>query len=309
VAGAFTIARGAKTFVDVVACEVEAQGLVGQGEGTPIYYRGETAPGCVAAIQTWAARPHADRDRLQLELPPGAARNALDCALWDLAAQQAGEPVWRLANLPPPAPTVTAWTISLGSPEAMEQAARAASGDGFRLLKLKLTGDGVDLDRLAAVRSGAPGARLIVDANESWTLPELVPACEHLVRHGVELVEQPLPHGADQALAGVKTAVPLCADESCHDVADLPAVAGRYQAVNIKLDKAGGLTAAIALARAAREANLEVMLGCMLATSRAIRFALPLAGLARWVDLDGAALLARDRPEPLRYAGGLLWPD
>lgn len=309
VAGAFTIARGAQIHVDVVACEIHADGLVGCAEGTPIYYRGETAESCAAAIRAWAGAAHDDRQRLQREMPPGAARNALDCALWDLAAQRAGEPVWRLAGLPPPRPVPTAWTVSLADPADMAGEALRARRRGHALIKAKLAGDAADVARMAAIRAAAPGAALIADANESWRPNAIVAAAAALAELGVELIEQPLPHGSDAALAAIRAAVPLCADESCHTAADLPLVASRYQAVNVKLDKAGGLTAALALAREARAAGLQVMLGCMLSTSRAIRFALPLAPLARWVDLDAPALLAEDRPAGLRYADGTIWPD
>jgi L-alanine-DL-glutamate epimerase-like enolase superfamily enzyme len=306
VAGAFTIARGAKTHVDVVSCEVEDHGIVGRGEGTPVYYAGETAGACVDLLHRW--RPHLDRKRVQQEFAPGAARNALDCALWDFEAQRAGVPVWKLAGLPEPRPVPTAYTVSLDTPAAMEAAARTAAARGFVLLKCKLAGDGADLDRVAAVRRGAPAARLVIDANESWAGRDIAAEAAALAALGVELVEQPLPAGADQALAELTSPLPLCADESCHTVADLGAVIARYQAVNVKLDKAGGLTAALGLARSARDAGLDVMLGCMLSTSRAIRFALPLARLARWVDLDGPALLAEDRPAGLRYRGGMILP-
>lgn len=308
-ANAFTISRGAKAHVDVVACEIEDRGVVGRGEATPIYYRGETAEGCVAAIRNWAKGAHDDRERLQHELPPGAVRNALDCALWDLEAQRAGAPIWRFAGLPRPRPVATAWTLSLDTPEEMARSAARAVEQGFALLKLKLGGDGHDPARAGAIRAAAPSVRLIADANESWRVEKIVAQARTFAGLGIELIEQPLPHGADQALAGMRTAVPLCADESCHTVADLPSVIGRYQAVNVKLDKAGGLTAAIALIEAAREAGLEVMLGCMLASSQAVRFALALAPLARWIDLDAPALLSRDRAEGLRYEDGLIVPD
>ncbi len=288
----------------MVSCQVSADGLTGRGEGTPIYYRSETAEACVAQLAGW--HPHEDRTRLLAELPPGAARNALDCALWDLAAQRQGVPVWQLAGLPEPAPVAMAYTVSLDRSEAMELAARAATARGFVLLKCKLAGDGEDLARVSAVRAGAPAARLIIDANESWANVDIAAQAAALAALGVETIEQPLPHGADHALQGLRTALPLCADESCHTAADLAAVAQRYRAINLKLDKAGGLTAGLALARAARELGLDLMLGCMLSTSRAIRFALPLAPQARWVDLDGAALLAEDRTDPLRYDGGLI---
>ena len=218
-------------------------------------------------------------------------------------------PLWQLAGLPEPVAVATAFTVSLDRPEAMELAARAAAARGFGLLKCKLAGDGEDLARVAAVRAGAPLARLTIDANESWAGHDIAAETAALAGLGVEMVEQPLPDGADHALQGLRTILRLCADESCHTAADLAAVAQRYRAVNLKLDKAGGLTAGIALARAARELGLDLMLGCMLSTSRAIRFALPLAPLARWVDLDGAALLAQDRPDALRYDGGMILPD
>ncbi len=291
----------------MVSCEVFADGLIGRGEGTPIYYRGETAEACVAQLAAW--HPHDDRARLLADLPPGAARNALDCALWDLAAQREGVPVWQLAGLPEPVAVATAITVSLDSPEAMELAARAAAGRGFALLKCKLAGDGADLARIAAVRAEAPKARLTIDANESWAGHDIAAETAALAALGVEMIEQPLPAGADHALQGLRTALPLCADESCHTAADLATVAQRYRAVNLKLDKAGGLTAGLALAVEARALGLDLMLGCMLSTSRAIRFALPLAPLARWVDLDGAALLAQDRSDPLRYEGGMILPE
>ena len=283
---------------------MSADGLTGRGEGTPIYYRGETAEGCVAQLAAW--NPHEDRARLLAELPAGAARNALDCALWDLAAKREGVPVWHLAGLPEPVAVATAYTVSLDTPEAMELAARTAAERGFVLLKCKLAGDGEDLARVAAVRAGASQARLIIDANESWAGHDIGAETAALAALGVETIEQPLPAGADHALQGLRTALPLCADESCHTAADLAAVAQRYRAVNLKLDKAGGLTAGLALASAAGDLGLDLMLGCMLSTSRAIRFALPLAPLARWVDLDGAALLAQDRADPLRYEAGLI---
>ncbi|WP_068078505.1 dipeptide epimerase [Novosphingobium lentum] len=310
VAGAFTISRGAKTHVDVVVCEVRADGVTGRGEGTPIYYRGETAAGCIAQIRRWArAGAHADRARLLAELPPGAARNALDCALWDLEARQLDVPLHVLAGLARPEPVATALTISLAAPPDMERAAAGAAARGFVLLKAKLAGDGDDPARVAAIRRGAPLARIVVDANEGWLGRDVAAGAAELAAQGVELLEQPLPPGDDAALAGLDCAIPLCADESCHTAADLPRIAGRYRAINVKLDKAGGLTAALELARAAQAQGLDLMLGCMLSTSLAIRPALALAGLARWVDLDGPALLAKDRDGGLRYSGGMIWPD
>jgi len=307
VAGAFTISRGAKTFVDVVTCTVTDGAHVGQGEGTAIYYHGETSDGCAEAVRAAAASSDAlDRERLRMLMPPGAARNALDCALWDLEAQRSGRPVWALAGLPAPRPLRTAYTISLGEPDAMAQAAAEARSRGFTLLKCKLTGES-DEARVAAVRAGAPDADLVVDANESWAGLDVIDAARALAALGVRLIEQPLPAGDDDALAALRAPVPLCADESCQSLAEMPRL-GSYQAINIKLDKAGGLTEALAMAQAARARGLRIMVGCMLGTSLGIAPAFLLAQLADWVDLDGALLLARDRPGGLPVVDGMLQP-
>ncbi|HWJ69350.1 MAG TPA: N-acetyl-D-Glu racemase DgcA [Sphingobium sp.] len=305
VAGAFTISRGAKTFVDVVVCTVTDGVLTGRGEGTPIYYHGETAQDCAEAIRQVARSPEAyDRERLRAIMPPGAARNAFDCALWDLEARRAGRPVWDLAGLAAPQPLRTAYTISLDDPASMAAAAEQARGQGFSLLKCKLTGEG-DEARIAAVRAAAPDATLIVDANESWTATELAARAGALAALGVALIEQPLPARHDSALAKAALPVTICADESCQDLADLDGLAG-YQAINIKLDKAGGLTEALAMARAAKSRGLRIMVGCMLGSSLGIAPAFLLGQLADWVDLDGALLLARDRDEALIARDGAL---
>lgn len=304
VAGSFIISRGAKTVVDVVLCTVGDGDHVGRGEGTAIYYEGETAEGCAAAINGYAGP--LDRAALLHAMPPGAARNALDCALWDLEAKRSGVPVWQLARLAAPAPLPTAFTISLGEPERMEADARAAAARGFALLKCKLTGEG-DRARIAAVRAGAPDARLIVDANESWHDLDIAAHARALAELGVELVEQPVRHGGEQRLAGVAAPVPLCADESCHSRADLDRLSG-FDAVNIKLDKAGGLTEALALAREARARGLRIMVGCMLGTSLGIAPAALVAQQADWIDLDGALLLADDRSGGLAVRDGMLMP-
>ncbi|MBO9579342.1 MAG: dipeptide epimerase [Sphingobium sp.] len=306
VAGAFVISRGAKTHVDVVVCTVTDGRSMGRGEGTPIYYHGETAEDCAQAIEAIAGNADAfDREALRGLMPPGAARNALDCALWDLEAQRAGKPVWALAGLPEPRALPTAFTISLDRPEVMGKAAAATAGRGFKLLKCKLTGEG-DRERVAAVRAGAPDVALIVDANESWAGLDLVAEAASLDALGVTLIEQPLPAGKDAALAQTRAAVPFCADESCQSLADMPVPGSGYQAINIKLDKAGGLTEALAMARAARERNLRIMVGCMLATSLGIAPAFLLGQLADWVDLDGALLLARDREGALETEKGMM---
>jgi len=307
VAGAFTISRGAKTHVDVVVAEITDGDHVGRGEGTPIYYHGESAESVLAAVlgEADAIAAGLSRAELQTRLPRGAARNALDCALWDLEAKKSGVPVWKLAGLAEPAPLVTAFTISLGEPERMEADARAAAH--LPLLKLKLAGEG-DEARVAAVRRGAPQARLIVDANEAWTGRDVAAEAAVLAKYGVELIEQPVKAGLDGLLDGVESSIPFAADESCQDRADLARCGGRYRAVNIKLDKAGGLTEALALAAEARAMGLDIMVGCMLATSLGIAPAFLVGGQARWVDLDGALLLAKDRPAAIEADGGVIAP-
>jgi L-alanine-DL-glutamate epimerase-like enolase superfamily enzyme len=307
VAGAFTISRGAKTHVDVVIAELADEGLIGRGEGTAIYYHGETAESVLAQVETQADAIAAGLtpDELQTRLPRGAARNAIDCALWDLEAKRAGIPVWQLAGLPAPQRLVSAFTISLAEPDRMEADARAVAH--LPLLKLKLAEEGA-LARVAAVHRGAPDARLIVDANEAWTGRDVAAEAERLLPYGVELIEQPVRAGEDALLDGIASPIRLCADESCQDRADLERCAGRYGAVNIKLDKCGGLTEALALAAEARAAGLEIMVGCMLATSLGIAPAFLVGGQARWVDLDGAVLLAKDRDGAMAMRGGLLDP-
>jgi L-Ala-D/L-Glu epimerase len=301
VAGAFVIARGAKTHVDVVVAVVSDGTHVGRGEGTPIYYKGETAEACAATINALA--PDIDRAALQSLLPHGAARNAVDCAFWDLEAKRAGVAVWQLAELPEPKPLITALTISLSDPAKMEADARVRAD--LPLLKLKLAGEG-DHARVAAVRRGAPNARLIVDANESWTGRDVAAEAAALAALGVEMVEQPVKAGEDHLLDGMISPIPLVADESCQDRADLTRLKGRYSGINIKLDKAGGLTEGIALAAEARAMGFDVMVGCMLSTSLGIAPAFLLGAGARWVDLDGALLLAKDREERFVLRDGLL---
>lgn len=312
VAGVFNIARGAKRHVDVVRVRITENHHAADGEATPIYYHGETAESVAAQIagvagELAAGTTSAARERLPGLLPRGAARNALDSALWSLEARQTARPVWHLAGLEPPRPVMTAFTISLAEPAVMEAAARTAAAR-HGLLKLKLGGDGGDLDRITAVRRGAPDARLIVDANEAWGGRDIASEAAALVPFGVELIEQPVPAGSDHLLDGVHSPIPLCADESCQDRADLPRVIGRYQAINIKLDKCGGLTEALALAAEARQARLDLLTGCMLSTSLGIAPALLVAQQSRWVDLDGPLLLARDRTPGAHFGHGFIAP-
>jgi L-alanine-DL-glutamate epimerase-like enolase superfamily enzyme len=313
VAGQFVIARGAKTHVDVLVAAVRCNGAVGMGEGTAIYYLQETAEKGVSQIEgvmevLSGLEPRAAREALQQLRPPGVARNALDCALWDVEASLAGKPLWQLAGLAaPPQPLQTAFTISLGEPDVMEADAAKASARGFGLLKLKLTGEG-DRDRVAAVRRGAPMARLIVDANESWGGLDIEAEAHALAALGVEMIEQPVAVGQETLLDGVRAPVPFLADESCQSRAELDLCAHHFDGINIKLDKTGGLTEALALAREAQARDLKLMVGCMLSTSLGIAPAWLAAQGAIWVDLDGPALLARDREDGFTFEGGKIIP-
>ena len=308
IAGSFTIARGSKTEAVVVMVELEEAGCHGRGECVPYARYGESVEGVVAAIEALRAAIEAGlpRGALEQHLPPGAARNALDCALWDLEAKQAGRSVHELLALPPPRPLVTAYTLSLATPDEMGRAARAAAHRP--LIKIKLGGTEDDLARLAAVRAGAPKSALIVDANEGWSEASFAQNMAACASADVKLIEQPLPTGNDELLAHMPHLVPVCADESAHDRAGLAALAGKYDAINIKLDKTGGLTEALALADAAETAGLRLMVGCMLATSLAMAPAVLVAQRAAFVDLDGPLLLAKDRVPGLRYDGSLLHP-
>jgi len=305
--GAFVISRGAKTEAVVVAVTLRRGGAMGRGECTPYARYGESPQSVVAAIEDArsAFESGVDAAALQDLLPAGAARNALDCALWDLEAKESGVPAWRRAGLAPLAPLTTAYTLSVGTPPEMLKAAQAAAGRP--LLKVKLAGDG-DAERVAAVRAGAPRAALIVDANEAWREENLADNIAACARAGVRLIEQPLPAGRDSALRDRPRDVPICADESAHERSGLAALTDRYDAVNVKLDKTGGLTEALLTARAARELGLGVMVGCMVASSLAMAPAALLGQLADYVDLDGPLLLARDRDPALRYEGSTLYP-
>jgi L-alanine-DL-glutamate epimerase-like enolase superfamily enzyme len=308
IAGAFTISRGAKTEAVVVVAELDDGTHRGRGECVPYARYGETVEGVAAAIAAMAPAiaQGLHRARLQSAMPPGAARNAIDCAFWDLEAKRAGRPAHALAALPPPQPLTTAYTISLGTPEAMAQAAAKAAGR--RLLKIKLGGGADDDARIRAVRRAAPSSELIVDANEGWTPADLARNLAVCATAGVTLVEQPLPAGRDDALADMARPIPVCADESVHAAASLAALVGKYDAVNIKLDKTGGLTEALAMAAEAERLGFSLMAGCMVATSLAMAPAMLVAQRARVVDLDGPLLLARDRSDGLRYEASLVHP-
>ena len=308
IGGGFSISRSRKWAAEVLMVEIHEGGLRGRGEGVPNRRQGEQL-GAVAAqiakVRDLVESGSLNRAGLQSLLPPGAARNALDCALWDLESKLKDIPVWTLAGLPEPKALTTAFTINLDKPAAM--AAVARENRHRPLLKLKLGGPD-DLERVRQVRVAAPDAELIVDANEAWTPVTYSEQASELARMGVKLLEQPLPAGQDAALASLGRAVPLCADESLHDSSDLGAVAQLYDFVNIKLDKAGGLTEAIQIANAARERGISIMIGCMVGTSLGMAPAFLLGSYARIVDLDGPLLLAEDRPDGIQYDGGTMQP-
>ena len=312
IAGSFTISRGAKTEAVVVVAAVTDGVHTGRGECVPYPRYGETPEGTVSAIETLGPRLRSGLSRLDLQslIPAGAARNALDCALWDFEAKIQGTSVASLINLQQVRPLTTAFTISLGTPETM--AAATATAAGRPLLKVKLGGEG-DEDRIRAVRRAAPQTELIVDANEAWTPENCARLLACCVDAGVTLVEQPLPAGHDEVLEtgtikALRQKIAICADESVHDRASLPALRGRYDAINIKLDKTGGLTEGLAMADEALRLGFSIMVGCMVATSLSMAPAVLLAQRARVVDLDGPLLLARDRDNGLHYEGSLVDP-
>ena len=307
IAGAFVISRGSKTEARVVVVELTDGALIGRGECTPYPRYGETCEGVIGQIESvrGAIEAGVDRTALQSLLPHGAARNAIDCALWDLEAKRTGQRAYAMAGLTRLDPIKTAFTLSFGEPQAMADQARANARRP--MLKLKIGGPG-DLDRVEAVRAAAPKTRLIVDANEGLDFETLKRLAPELKRLDVKLVEQPLKAGEDQALEGYGCPVPLCADESLHTRAELADCARRYSCVNVKLDKAGGLTEALALSREARVMGLDVMVGSMVATSLAMAPGLILAHGAAFVDLDGPLLLAKDREPGLTYIGSLIEP-
>ena len=306
-AQAFAISRGSRTTAEVVVAEVSDGEFRGRGECVPYPHYGESVDSVVAALEAMkgAVFSGLDRHELQRAMPPGAARNALDCAFWDLDGKRDDRRVADLAGLGPMRPLVTAYTLSLDTPERMGEA--AAVNRDRPLLKLKLTGDG-DLERVRAVRRNAPQSRLIVDANEGWNERHLTEVMPALAEFGVELIEQPLPAGADAALARVPHPIPVCADEACHTREDLERLPGKYDAVNIKLDKTGGLTEALALAEAAAARGFKIMVGCMIGSSLAMAPALLVGQCASVVDLDGPLLLASDRSPGLRYDGSTVYP-
>ena len=307
IAGSFTISRGSRTEIQVMVAEITDGAHRGRGECVPYSHYGESLDSVRQQIEGMAPLIARGGSRLELGdlLAPGAARNALDCALFDLEAKMTGQRAWDLAALAPPPDLLTAFTLSLDSPEGMAKAALEARERP--LLKLKLGGVG-DPERVKAVRQAVPKARLIVDANEAWAPDMVIPYSEALAELGVELIEQPLPSGQDRMLSDCPHPVPVCADESCHVSTDLDALAGRYDLVNVKLDKSGGLTEGLILTREAKRRGFGVMVGCMLGTSLAMAPAILLASMADYVDLDGPLLLARDRDGALVYRDSYVTP-
>ncbi len=306
--GTFRISRGARTEARVLVCEITDGDVIGRGECTPYARYGETVDDVAKAIAAIgpAIAGGLEREGLQRAMRPGAARNAVDCALWDLEAKRTGKRVWELAGLPAPGPVTTAYTLSVDMPEAMGRAAAEAASRP--LLKLKLTGDGEDAARVAAVRANAPAARIIVDANEALSLAAALEIAPALAASGVEMLEQPLHADQDEALRDHGFPLPLGADESCHDTATLGRLKGLYQVVNIKLAKTGGLTEALRLRDAALASGFRVMVGCMLASSLSMAPAHLVAQGVDFVDIDGPLLMARDRTPGLLYDGSLVHP-
>jgi L-alanine-DL-glutamate epimerase-like enolase superfamily enzyme len=305
--GNFTISRGSRTAVEVVTVTLADGEYRGRAECVPYAHYGESVESVTDLIENTRAEIERGigNDELQSLLPPGAARNALDCALWDLESKQTGRRVHTLLDVPRPAELTTAYTLSLDAPEAMRQA--AAENSDRPMLKLKLGGD-ADVERVAAVRDGAPDSDLILDANEAWDASDYERMIPSFVEQGVRMIEQPFPANDDGALIGIDRPITICADESCHDTASLDTLVGKYDMINIKLDKAGGLTEALLLKKAARAAGFEIMVGCMLGTSLAMAPACVVAQGAEIVDLDGPLLLAKDREAGIEYVNSRMMP-
>ncbi len=298
----FRISRGSRTEAQIVVVTVTDGEHIGRGEGVPLARYNQSIASVLAQIESIQGEKNLNRESLQTLLPAGAARNALDCALWDLDAKASGKRVWEQANMPIVPEVETSFTISLDTPDKMGAAAKVNAN--LPILKLKLGGDDPDLSRVQAVREAVPAVRLLIDANESWSAEqyrEIVPA---LKQSGVELIEQPFPAHDDEALETLDHSIPVCADESCHTTADLSRLTNRYEVINVKLDKTGGLTEALRLCERARNSRFKLLIGCMVCTSLGIAPARLLATFANWIDLDGPLLLARDRDHPVPYANG-----
>lgn len=304
----FAIARGTRTAVTVVRVTLEQDGFIGLSECTPTPRYGESPESVAAQLQAARAgiEEGCSRERLQQLMPAGAARNALDCALWRLECALAGQTLWQRLAIPAPTSTVTAETLSLDTLDNMAAAARDAASRGAILLKIKLNHEQI-LDKVAAIRAAAPDARLIIDANEAWSGIDLPALFQALQQYKVAMIEQPLPAGEDRCLADFPHPIPVCADESCHTCEDIAALEDRYEMINIKLDKCGGLTEALQMVEEARTRGMRLMVGCMLGSSLAMEAALPVAVFAGYVDLDGPIWLAADSSPFLTYSQGQIW--
>ena len=307
-AGAFRISRGTRKVSDVLMVEVNDGNYVGRGECFPYARYGEDIDSVQKQLNSVRSEiEHGlDRQALLNVLAPGAARNAVDCALWDLEAKRAGVRVWDLADLPAPEPVTTVYTLGVDEPAIM--GVRARENSDRPRLKLKMTGDGADLERVRNIHKNAPNARLVVDANEGWTIEQYLEYAPQFKELGVEMIEQPLPSTDDEQLSGVDRPIPVCADESCHDRATLKSLVGKYDMINIKLDKTGGLTEALNLRDAALKQGLSIMVGCMIGTSLAMAPGILVAQEAAIVDLDGPLLLAEDRAPGLSFTGSIIHP-
>ncbi len=298
----FRTSRGSRTEARVVVVTVSDGKHSGRGEGVPIKRYGQSFESVLAQIEAVKCENNLDRQRLQQLLPAGSARNALDCALWDLEAKVSGKRIWELGDTSVVPEVETSFTISLDEPEKMAAAAKTSAT--LPILKLKLGGDHLDLQRVHAARDAAPKARLLIDANESWSCAHYGKIVLALKELGVELIEQPFPAGADEVLETLEHPIPICADESCHTTPDLPRLKNRYEVINVKLDKTGGFTEALRLCDSARENGFKLLIGCMVCTSLGIAPPRLLATTTNWIDLDGPLLLARDRPHGLAYRDG-----
>jgi len=308
-ASEFRIAYKVSTQAETVLVEMKDGGFTGRGEGMAVTYHGETADSLAAQLTAIKKEltNGVSREDLPKLLPAGGARNAVDCALWDLEAKRSGRRAWVLAGIESVNPLITAYTLSMDTPEAMSKA--AAAGKSFSLLKVKLGGEGnLDIERVKAIRQARPDVRIIVDANQSWNERQVREFTPVMAELGVELIEQPMAIGKDGPLAGFSSPVPLCADESCQTTESLPALLGKYQYINIKLDKTGGLTEALRLARAAQAQGFKLMVGCMAGSSLSMAPAFIIGQLSTVVDLDGPLLAASDVPNKIRYEGSRMFP-
>ena len=300
----FTISRGSKVNAEVITISISKNGFIGYGECIPYKRYNETIDSVINQIET--VKKIDNRDEINTFLPAGAARNAIDCAMWDLEAKILNSSVFEISNLPKPKPVTSAFTLSLSSPSEMAKEARINASKS--ILKIKLGGGIKDIERIEAIKKSAPHSKIIVDANESWSVDDFLKIEPIFYKLGVKMIEQPFQSKEDDHLINIKKNIPICADESCHTSSDLANCINKYDIVNIKLDKTGGLTEAIKLKKQALKLKFEVMIGCMVGTSLSIAPALLLTDDAKWIDLDGPLLLKNDREYPLVYKNDNIFP-